>query len=77
LGGRTVEGFLEENLGGGGREDRREREKQELSALHRRIRRACASNSGDSFRQASFGKTLASRPPRVRRDLIRRRVSNK
>jgi hypothetical protein len=60
LGGRTVEGFLEENLGGGGREDRREREKQELSALHRRIRRACASNSGDSFRQASFVKTLAT-----------------
>jgi len=75
LGGRTVEGFLEEHLGGGGREDRREREKQELSALHRRIRRACASNSGDSFRQASFGKTLATAA--CCRDLIRRRVSNK
>jgi len=61
LGGRTVEGFLEEHLGGGGREDRREREKQELSALHRRIRRACASNSGDSFRQASFGKNTRDR----------------
>lgn len=35
FGGHTVEGFLEEHLGGGGREDRREREKQELSALHR------------------------------------------